>query len=40
MQNLPLHSILVGYCGFRRKFIIDSAMYERILGELQARGLS
>jgi melibiose permease/lactose/raffinose/galactose permease len=35
---LPLLCILVGYWVYRRKYIIDSAMYQRILGDLQARG--
>ena len=38
MLILPLLCILVGYWVYRRKYIIDSAMYQRILGDLQARG--
>lgn len=38
MLVLPLLFILVGYLIYRYKYRIDSAMYERILADLQERG--
>jgi len=38
MLILPLLFILLGYWVYRRKYIIDSAMYQRILDDLKARG--
>ena len=37
MLVLPLLFILVGYLIYRYKYRIDSAMYERILADLQER---
>lgn len=38
MLILPLLFILLGYWIYRRKYIIDSTLYQRILDDLQQRG--
>ncbi|MEG1651606.1 MAG: MFS transporter, partial [Oscillospiraceae bacterium] len=38
MLVLPLLCILAGYMIYRKKYIIDKAMYDRILNELEERG--
>jgi melibiose permease/lactose/raffinose/galactose permease len=38
MLILPLLFIVVGYIIHRRKYIIDSAMYQKILADLKERG--
>jgi melibiose permease/lactose/raffinose/galactose permease len=38
MMVLPLLCILVGYIIYRRKYIIDKDMYEKIIKDLKAQG--
>jgi len=38
MMVMPLIAIVVGYVIYRKKFKIDAALYEQIVGELKARG--
>lgn len=38
MLALPLAAIVAGYVIYRRKYTIDAEFYEKIVGELKARG--